>query len=77
MGSRPIVGRAGAEVRDAQTVRPGSASVESLGVTGIFCQSLRVIVARHAACNIAQQCVPIGDNESSGTEIYTVFPGER
>ena len=36
MGSRPIVGRTGAAARDAQTVRPGSASVESPGVTSIL-----------------------------------------
>ena len=43
MGSRPIVGRTGAAARDAQTLRPESASVESPGVTSILfdrCASL-------------------------------------
>ena len=76
VGPRLIVGCTGAAARDARTVRQGS-SVESPGVTSFVFQSLRVTVVRHAACSIAQQCVPVGDYGSSGTELYTVFPGER
>ena len=73
MGPKPIVGRTGAAARGAPTVRQGSASVESPGVTNIFfnrCVSLLRDMPRVVSHSCASRLEFMGRVKQSSIQYF-------